>query len=103
MSSYRLEDAETVVVALGSVLGTRDVVDDLRDEGIPAGTLGVTCFRPWPLDEVREALAGAPEVVVLNGPSQSAPAASSARTSGWRWPASRPRCTTWWPGSVADR
>jgi len=66
-SSYRLEDADVVVVALGSVLGTAaDVVDELRDEGVPAGTLGITCFRPWPFDEVREALAGASQVIVLN-------------------------------------
>ena len=37
------------------------------------------------------------------GPSPSAPAASSARTCGWRSPASRPGCTTWSSGSVADR
>jgi pyruvate ferredoxin oxidoreductase alpha subunit len=67
VSSYRLEDADLALVALGSTLGTAaDVVDDLRDEGIPVGTLGVTCFRPWPLDEVRRALAGASQVVVVN-------------------------------------
>jgi pyruvate ferredoxin oxidoreductase alpha subunit len=66
-SSYRLEDADLVVVALGSVLGTAaDVVDELRDEGVPVGTLGITCFRPWPFDEVREALAHASQVVVVN-------------------------------------
>jgi pyruvate ferredoxin oxidoreductase alpha subunit len=66
-SSYRIEDADLVVVALGSVLGTAaDVVDELRDEGVSVGTLGITCFRPWPLDEVREALADASQVVVLN-------------------------------------
>jgi pyruvate ferredoxin oxidoreductase alpha subunit len=63
---YRIDDAETVVVALGSVLGTiEDVVDELRDEGVSIGALGVKCFRPWPIDEVREALAGARRVVVL--------------------------------------
>ncbi len=67
VSAYRVQDADLVLVALGSVLGTAaDVVDELRDEGILAGTLGVTCFRPWPLDEVRESLAGASQVVVLN-------------------------------------
>ena len=36
-----------MVVALGSVLGTiEEVVDDLRDEGVAVGVLGVTCFRP---------------------------------------------------------
>jgi pyruvate ferredoxin oxidoreductase alpha subunit len=63
---YRLEDAETVVVALGSVLGTlEEVVDQLRDEGVPVGLLGITCFRPWPVGEVREALSGAKAVVVV--------------------------------------
>jgi pyruvate ferredoxin oxidoreductase alpha subunit len=64
--SYRSEDAETVVVALGSVLGTiEDVVDELRDEGVSIGAVGVKCFRPWPYDEVRAALAGARRVVVV--------------------------------------
>jgi len=64
--SYRTDDAETIVVALGSVLGTiKDTVDELRDEGVRIGVLGVTSFRPFPLDAVRETLAGAQRVVVL--------------------------------------
>ncbi len=63
---YRTEGAETIIVALGSVLGTiEDVVDELRDRGIRIGALGVTCFRPFPLDEIREALAGTARVVVV--------------------------------------
>jgi pyruvate ferredoxin oxidoreductase alpha subunit len=63
---YRIEEAETVVVALGSVLGTiEDTIDELRDEGVSIGALSVKTFRPWPLDEVREALEGARRVVVL--------------------------------------
>jgi pyruvate ferredoxin oxidoreductase alpha subunit len=63
---YRLEDADTVVVALGSVLGTiEDTIDELREEGVSIGALSIKTFRPWPLDEVREALAGAKRVVVL--------------------------------------
>jgi pyruvate ferredoxin oxidoreductase alpha subunit len=63
---YRTEGAETVVVALGSVLGTiEDVVDGLRDRGERIGALGITCFRPFPLDEVRAALAEATRVVVV--------------------------------------
>jgi pyruvate ferredoxin oxidoreductase alpha subunit len=66
-TSYRLDDADVAVVALGSVLGAAaDVVDDLRADGVPVGTLGVTCFRPWPLDEIRAALAGVSRVIVLN-------------------------------------
>ena len=63
---YRMEDADTVVVALGSVLGTiQDVVDELRDRGERVGALAITCFRPYPLDAVRAALANARRVVVL--------------------------------------
>jgi len=63
---YRNEDAATVVIALGSVLGTiEDVVDDLRDEGVSIGALSIKSFRPFPLDAVRAALAGAEHVVVL--------------------------------------
>ena len=63
---YRMEDAETVVVALGSVLGTiDDVIDELRDEGVSIGALGIKCFRPWPSDEVRAALQNAKRVIVV--------------------------------------
>jgi pyruvate ferredoxin oxidoreductase alpha subunit len=63
---YRSEDAELVFVALGSVLGTvEDVVDELREQGVRAGAVGIRCFRPWPLDEVRDALAHAGRVLVL--------------------------------------
>jgi len=63
---YRADDAETIVVALGSVLGTiDDVIDELRDQGVSIGSLGIKCFRPYPLEAVREALEGAKRVVVL--------------------------------------
>jgi pyruvate ferredoxin oxidoreductase alpha subunit len=63
---YRTHDAETVVVALGSVLGTiQDVVDEMRHDGIRIGCLGIRAFRPWPADEVRAALAHARRVVVV--------------------------------------
>ncbi|RIQ18295.1 transketolase C-terminal domain-containing protein [Jiangella rhizosphaerae] len=63
---YRTDDAETVVVALGSVLGTlKDVVDELRDDGLRIGVLGITTYRPFPFDAVRAALTNARRVVVL--------------------------------------
>ena len=64
--SYRTEDAETVVVALGSVLGTlKDTVDELRADGLRIGVLGLTCFRPFPAEAVRAAIGHARRVVVL--------------------------------------
>jgi pyruvate ferredoxin oxidoreductase alpha subunit len=63
---YRVQGADTVVVALGSVLGTvQDTVDTLRAEGVSVGVLGVTAFRPFPTDQVAAALADASRVVVL--------------------------------------
>ena len=63
---YRCGDARTIVVALGSVIGTlKDTIDDLRDEGVPIGVLGIHSFRPFPLAAVRAALQGAQRVVVL--------------------------------------
>jgi len=54
---YLTEDAEVVVVALGSVLGTvKDTVDELRADGMKIGVLGITTFRPFPADAVRLAL-----------------------------------------------
>jgi pyruvate ferredoxin oxidoreductase alpha subunit len=63
---YRTADADTIVVALGSVLGTiEDVIDDLRDEGASIGALAIRTFRPWPAEAVRAALAGAKRVIVV--------------------------------------
>jgi pyruvate ferredoxin oxidoreductase alpha subunit len=64
--AYRSADAETIVVALGSVLGTiEEIVDELRADGVRIGAVGITCFRPYPLEEIRAALGGAKRVVVL--------------------------------------
>jgi len=64
--SYRAEDAETIVVALGSVMGTiEETIDELREQGVRIGALAIKSFRPFPLEEVRAALGGARRVVVL--------------------------------------
>jgi pyruvate ferredoxin oxidoreductase alpha subunit len=63
---YRCEDAETIVIALGSVLGTiKDAVDEMRARGVRIGAMGIGSFRPFPLAAVRAALEGAQRVVVL--------------------------------------
>ena len=64
---YRTDDAETIVVALGSVVGTlQDVVDAERAEGMSVGVLAIMSFRPFPYAAVRAALAGARRVVVID-------------------------------------
>jgi pyruvate ferredoxin oxidoreductase alpha subunit len=63
---YRTEDATTIVVALGSALGTiKDTVDEMREEGHRIGVLGIVSFRPFPLADVRRILQHAQRVVVL--------------------------------------
>jgi pyruvate ferredoxin oxidoreductase alpha subunit len=63
---YRSADADVVVVAMGSVLGTiKDVIDAQRAAGHRIGALGITSFRPFPIDAVRNALKGARQVLVV--------------------------------------
>ncbi|MDO5720761.1 MAG: transketolase C-terminal domain-containing protein [Actinomycetaceae bacterium] len=63
---YKCEDAETIIVALGSVLGTiKDVVDKRRDKGEKIGVLGITSFRPFPAEAVREVLKNTERFIVL--------------------------------------
>jgi pyruvate ferredoxin oxidoreductase alpha subunit len=55
--TYRLEDAETVVIAMGSVLGTiKDVIDEMREAGVKIGALGIVSYRPFPAAAIRAAL-----------------------------------------------
>ncbi len=64
--TYRAEDAETIVVALGSVNGTvQEVVDEMRADGTKIGSVSICSFRPFPLLALREALQHAKRVVVL--------------------------------------
>lgn len=69
LHTYRADDAETMIVAMGSVLGTiKDTVDQLRQPecgGHKIGVLGLTLFRPFPTAAVAAALAQAKRVVVL--------------------------------------
>ena len=64
--AYRTEDAETVVVALGSVNGTvQEVVDAMRERGSRIGSVSIGSFRPFPLAALREVLQRAKRVVVI--------------------------------------
>jgi len=63
---YRTGDAETILVALGSVNGTiRDVVDEMRDAGVPVGSLKIGAYRPFPVGAVREALHPCKRAIVV--------------------------------------
>jgi len=63
---YRCDDAQTVLVAMGSVVGTlKEWADRHRARAEKVGVLKLRCYRPFPRDELREALCGVGNVVVL--------------------------------------
>ena len=65
--SYRLDDADIALVILNSAAGTsKDVIDDFRSKGIRAGLLKPRLFRPFPYEEVAEALKNTKAVCVMD-------------------------------------
>lgn len=64
---YKLDDAEIAIVCMNSTAGTtKFVVDSLRQKGIKAGLLKIRVFRPFPAEEVAEALSHLKAVAVLD-------------------------------------
>lgn len=67
VESYRMEDADCALVAMGSLCGTvKDAIDDMRDAGRKVGLLKIRTFRPFPAEEVKKALSGVSRVAVLD-------------------------------------
>lgn len=67
VDGYMLDDAEIIIMSMGSILGTvKDVVDQYRGRGEKIGVLKVRSFRPFPKEQVREAIKNAHAVVVLD-------------------------------------
>lgn len=66
IETYCCEDAETILITLGSVAGTtRVVVDKLRSEGKKVGLLKIRCMRPFPAKAIAEVVKNAKAVGVL--------------------------------------
>jgi len=66
IDTYRADDAEMLFIAMGSVIGTmRDWVDAKRAAGEKVGLIKLRCYRPFPAEELVEAVSGAKRVVVL--------------------------------------
>ena len=64
---YKLDDAEIAIVCMNSTAGTtKAVVDRLRAQGVKAGLLKVRMYRPFPVEEVAEALSHLKAVAVLD-------------------------------------
>jgi pyruvate ferredoxin oxidoreductase alpha subunit len=66
LRAYRAEDAELLIIAMGSVNGTiKDTIDEMRDEGFRIGLITLVSFRPFPTTALREILVGTKHVVVI--------------------------------------
>jgi len=66
IDTYQADDAEVLIVTLGSVVGTvKDAIDEMRAEGIKAGLVKVRCYRPFPAEALRNALKDCDVIAVL--------------------------------------
>ncbi|MDD6195270.1 MAG: pyruvate ferredoxin oxidoreductase [Lachnospiraceae bacterium] len=64
---YRIEDADYIMVIMGSAAGTaKEAVDQMRAEGHKVGVLKVRVFRPFPAEEIAEALKNAKAVAIMD-------------------------------------
>ena len=101
--AYRMEDAEVALVLIGSSAGTAKVaVDQLREQGVKAGLVKIRVFRPFPAQELAQALAAQPDNGHLRRQSESStrprsppstPSAPSCFASGgicWMCPPTLP-------------
>jgi pyruvate ferredoxin oxidoreductase alpha subunit len=66
LKSHDAEGAETVVVTMGSVIGTmKEVLAAMRAAGTSIGAVTVRSFRPFPKDQLRAVLQHAKRVIVF--------------------------------------
>lgn len=67
VEGYRLDDADTALIAMGSICGTvKDAIDEMREHGRKVGLLKIRTYRPFPAQEIADALKGVSTVAVLD-------------------------------------
>lgn len=67
VEEYMCDDAEIILVAMGSICGTiKTVTDSLRTQGEKIGLLKVIAFRPFPKDEIQKSIKNADKIAVLD-------------------------------------
>lgn len=66
IDTYRGDDAEIMLVSLGSIVGTiKDVIDEMRDEGVKVGLTKIRSYRPFPVQALKDALKDADVIAVI--------------------------------------
>jgi len=67
LDPYKVDDADALIIGIGSTMGTlKAVVDELREEGKKLGSVRIRVFRPFPADEIRKLASGVSSVGVLD-------------------------------------
>lgn len=66
IETYRTEDADLILISMGSVSGTvKEAVDLLREEGRKVGLIRIRCYRPFPIEDIWKAIQKAKAVGVM--------------------------------------
>ena len=66
LENYRAEDADYIIVTLGSIAGLcRETADKLRENGVKAGVVRIRYMRPFPNAEIADVLRNAKAYAVL--------------------------------------
>jgi pyruvate ferredoxin oxidoreductase alpha subunit len=66
IDTYAMEDAEVVLVTMGSIIGTiKEAIDELRSEGVKVGLVKIRSYRPFPAEALKNALKDADVIVVI--------------------------------------
>jgi len=64
---YKMDDAETAIVIINSTAGTaKNVVDELRAQGVKAGLIKIRVYRPFPVEQIAKALSHCKAVAVMD-------------------------------------
>jgi pyruvate ferredoxin oxidoreductase alpha subunit len=67
VEEYKCEDAEIIIVAMGSICSTlRVCIDDLREKGEKVGLLKLRVYRPFPVEHIKKAIGNADKIAVLD-------------------------------------
>ena len=67
VETYKLEAAETAFLTMGSFSETASIaIDKLREQGKPVGQIKLRLWRPFPFDEIREAMKGVKSLIVID-------------------------------------
>lgn len=67
VETYKTEDAETIIVSMGSISETAMVaVDEMRAAGEKVGLVRLRLWRPFPIEELRAAVGGAKHLAIVD-------------------------------------